>query len=72
MNDHMKTLKALEYVLDMKTLKALEYVLDMTDESVWGLIHSTVSRYVSEGKMSIDDEQAYKAMVIKKLNGRAG
>lgn len=43
----------------------------MTDESDWPLIHSTVRRDVAAGKLSAADEQAYAAMVDKKLGERA-
>ena len=55
---------------DTDTLKALEQVLDLTDESDWHLVHNTVRKYVSEGKLSADGEKAYKEMVDKKLTER--
>ena len=55
---------------DKAQLAAIEQVLDLTHESDWHMMHATVRKYVAEGKLSPEGEQAYKALVDRKLDER--
>lgn len=52
-------------------LVALEQILDLTEASAWWMLHNTVRDDVAAGKYSKVFEEAYAALVDRKLKGRA-